>query len=180
VPKVLYAAPGQDKARFLLYADAAEEWIATRNELPADVFAKASLLQPRHNELSVWLFDDGDRELAVRIISAIQMKCDSALEVVPYYVFEIPSGHAITLELDPGDTFDDGINDRHRNLSDLSGRQLHDLLLELFRSGTQDTALKTELLGAVNNAVVAGRVDRTALPPRLRQQFNQHYPPNGV
>jgi hypothetical protein len=134
-----------------------------RDDVPADPIGE---LQTKDNALSVWEVEHDGSDI-LRVIRAIAGKAEPA--DASYILFDSNRLDESAINLQPtlGKTDDGGINHRHRDLVELSGRKLVAFALLLLRHGEDvETILEGELRESVVDAVQRGE-----LPEHYRRRW---------
>lgn len=135
-----------------------------RNDVPADPVGD---LKTSQNRLSVWVVAD-DRSNIERIVRAIAIGRDK-VDHMGYVLFDstLLSDIGTTAEPIPGNTLDDGANDWHRDLVDLSGNKLIALTRMILTRGETGNVLKKRL-----KELILDGIEQKQLPENLRSKFD--------
>jgi hypothetical protein len=155
-----------------------EEW-RQRNEVPADCVTN---LRTKNNELSVFEIANDDEEVEVMAALALHRAFsaqDSRQGLDGNDRLRFPPGLlkplGIPIGTTEGKTENREVNQRHRDLLNLSGTQLANLAFELSKLCASEDALRrysrNELLLAINMAIGKGRIT-TPIPVKVQQQLN--------
>jgi hypothetical protein len=143
--------------------------------VPADVVEL--LVQPtKNNQLSVYELAHADDENATkRVVAALQLKRAQSVSTAACLVFDsdILAPLNITMAVHSGDTPDTGVNKWHRDLTDLSARQLGELARVMARSGRFDSFVQSDLLASANAALAVGEVVIEQVSAEVRKQLKK-------
>lgn len=137
-----------------------------KGDVPADPFGD---LPTRDNKLSVWIVKD-DRSNLERIITALAVTRYRP-DKFDYLLFdaEILSVCGISIKESRGGTLDSGVNVWHRDLVELSGLKLLDLVKGILNSNYQTGRFHPKkILQLIAHAIASGRIAKDKLPQRFQ------------
>jgi hypothetical protein len=134
-------------------------------DAPADCLAD---LETEDNELSSWYVDDEKTNLN-RILMALAANRDSYSNI-DYVTFDfaVPQKFKITMRNTPGETADSHANRSwHYDLSSLSARQVVELAVDIFSSGSIVRVLPKEVQKRLVEACASDNLDHSKINKKL-------------
>jgi hypothetical protein len=134
-------------------------------------------LSTSNNTLSVWYVEE-DRSNLEQIITALAATHQS-LSNFDYALLEVQvlSGLNIPINPSPGNTPDGEANvSWHRDLIELSAQNLLELAQAIMARGEKARVSEREVRRLIGQAVASGRIERTRLQPRVRDEIDKMIP----
>lgn len=142
------------------YKNDAVPWLAD-DDLQADALAD---LITKGNELSVFFLDQADHEALNRLVTALASN-RKTIDHLEYALFaeDVLSEIGIKVTSKEADTPDPLVNTWHRNLVELSARQLMYLAHAIRNRATKERVLEKRLRGMIIDALALDRVERAKM-----------------
>ena len=143
-------------------------WLAP-DALQADALGD---LRTNENSLSIFLVNPNRNNLE-RVIAAMAATTDSLSNfdyaLVPFSVVESGGFNVVNV---PGDTPDDGVNQAHRDLAELSAQQLLDLATLIQSQAIERKRIShKDVKRFINRALSAGELNRSKLNAKITAEL---------
>jgi hypothetical protein len=127
--------------------------------------------RPVNDEQSAWLIDDEKSNLE-RVLVA--MAANNAISDVGYILFDpsAPGAFGIAVKESIGGTADETANRTwHRDLVDLTARQLAEFVVEIHKNGFKDQLLPKETEALIKKGIASGELDKSKINSSLLKKL---------